>query len=114
VALLALIAAASVLAAYFAQDPLLAKWAAAASVVLLGIMIGFTLVLLIVLIAFNAGAGVALQKTPLYTGRFSEQFLHYAALARQYADKAVAPLIAVESWLHVPAKLMRRRNRKDA
>jgi hypothetical protein len=102
-----------VMAAYFSSDPQLVKWAAAAGVILLGITLGLMVLLLAVLVAVNVLAGMALQKTPRYTGLFSEQFLHYSALSRQYMDKAAAPVIAMGSWLKVPGNLLRRR-RKDS
>lgn len=102
-----------VLAAYFAQNPQLAKWAATASIILLAMVLALMIILFIVLVALIVLNTMALQKIPQYTGNFSEQFLRYSALGRRYMDKAVTPVIAIESWLKVPGDLLRR-NRKDS
>jgi hypothetical protein len=102
-----------VLAAYFSTDPRLTKWAATAGVILLGITIALMVLLLVAVVAVTVLTGVALQRTPRYTGLVSEQFLHYSALSRQWMDKAAAPVIAIESWIKVPGDLLRR-ERKDS
>jgi len=113
VALVLLVAALIVIAAE-AQNPQLSQWAAAASVILLGIVMGLMLLLFIVIGALVVLMFLALQRTPTYTGQFSEQFLRISALSRQYMDKAAEPVIAIKTWLGVAGDLTRRKKRKDS
>jgi chromate transport protein ChrA len=106
---LVLLTAALVVIEALAQNPQLSQWAATAGIILLGITMGLMVLLFIVIGALVVLLYMALQKTPTYTGRFSEQFLHYSALSRQYMDKATEPLIAVKTWLGVAADFTRRK-----
>lgn len=110
---LVVLAAALVLAAYFAQNPGLSQWADTALIIVLGVVMALMVVLFIVLLALNVVMGLGLQKTPTYTGQFSEQFLHYSALSRQYMDKALEPLLVIKTWMGVAGDVIRRDKRKE-
>jgi ATP/ADP translocase len=101
----------TVLIAYFSQNPQVAKWAATASIIIFTVILALMLILFLVLVALIVLNTIALRRIPQYTGNFSEQFLHYSALSRRYMDKAVGPMIAIESWLKVPGDLLRRKRK---
>jgi hypothetical protein len=112
VALVVLVAV-LVFAAYLAQNPALSQWADAALIYVLAITMALMVLLFVVLIALNVAIGFGLIKTPTYTGLFSEQFLHYSALSRQYLDKSVEPIIAFKTWMGVAGDMLRRDKRKE-
>jgi hypothetical protein len=112
VALVVLVAA-LVLAAYFAQNPSILRWANTATIYLLAITMALMVLLFIVVLALNVVIGMGLQKAPPYTVIASDQFLHYSALSRQYMNKAVEPVIALKTWLGVAGDVVRRGKRKE-
>jgi hypothetical protein len=102
-----------VFAAYLSQNPALSQWADTALIYVLAITMALMVLLFVVLLALNVGLAFGLIKTPTYTGLFSEQFLHYSALSRQYMDKAVEPIIAIKTWMGVAGDVFRRNKRKE-
>ena len=109
---LVILVGALVIAAYYSQNPDLIKWANTAMIYLLGITMALMVLLFIVVLALNVALGFGLIKTPTYTGEFSEQFLHYSALSRQYMDKVADPIITFKTWIGVPSDVLRKGNRK--
>ena len=97
-----------------AQNPQLSQWANTALIIVLGVVMALMVILLVVIAALSAAMYFALDKTPDYTGQFSEQVLHYSALSRLYMDKAAEPLIVFKTWVGVVGDLVGRRRAKDS
>lgn len=113
VGLVALVAA-LIVAEALADNPQLSQWANTALIVVLGLTMALMVILLLVITTLSALMYFALEKTPGYTGQFSEQFLHYSALSRLYMDKAAEPLIAFKTWVGVVGDFIGGRRRKDS
>jgi NADH:ubiquinone oxidoreductase subunit 5 (subunit L)/multisubunit Na+/H+ antiporter MnhA subunit len=111
---LVVVVAALIVGEALAQNPQLRQWADTALIVVLSIMMALMVILLLVITALSVLMFFTLKETPEYTGRFSEQLLHYSALSRLYMDKATEPLIEFKTWLGVAGDFLGRRKAKDS
>jgi uncharacterized membrane protein YjdF len=85
-----------------------ALWAAIATILLVIPIMVASLLLLTVLSVFIYEAQYIYKILPTYSAQAQDAVLNATAQVNHYADKSMAPILALKTWLGVPGRLFRK------